>query len=236
MSKAKKQQSAEPPKAEAVLDIPVEFGNVSIGDGVARLGMKVVKERLSVTKAEKTLVARRLAGKVIMLPPDSDPKQAYFEGMDVTCEVDGVFDSAGYRSSEKHISFGVSFSRREIDTNTLADFARHSGRFVAFSADEIPDDEKDGSDDGDLEGQTYLVAQGPWADFPINKLQISDGTIKCCAKAEIKTMGDLAKWSRDGKGVRDIPGLGEVKAQRLEDATLEFWRQNPQAAEEAAKG
>jgi hypothetical protein len=131
---------------DSLLDIPVQFGKVSIGANTASIPLKCDRASLSVSKADKHMCGHRLSG--VILASDSQPDQGHFPGMDgATGELEAVFDVKGFAVKPKHLSFGLSLSIKDVDMSGLAHFANRQGRFIIYSAEAIPDDE--GGDEGD---------------------------------------------------------------------------------------
>lgn len=50
------------------------------------------------------------------------------------------------------------------------------------------------------------------------------------SKTELKTMGDLSKWLTDERHQwTDLPGIGQSKGEKLQDAMEKFWAKHPAA-------
>lgn len=139
MAKSRKETSA-------VLDIPVAFGNVSIGDKTARIGITVDRSSLSVSQADKNLCEKRLSGRIVSKPAGDAPDQASFPGMEFTTALEGVFDVKGFSVSKDSLGFGLTFAIASVDVSSLAHFAKRAGNLVVADVSAIP--ERDANGDG----------------------------------------------------------------------------------------
>lgn len=135
--------------AEAnVLDIPVEFGGVSIGDELARLGIKVSRSSLKLAQADKNLVGKRLTGWVQRTKNGEVEGQKRLPGMkDADLTLVGTFDVKRLGVSAEEISFGLAFNVRSVEVGELAQFAKRTGRLVVQGVEEIPEEEADDDED-----------------------------------------------------------------------------------------
>lgn len=62
-----------------------------------------------------------------------------------------------------------------------------------------------------------------WKDVPLSELNgIPDGVLNKLYAAQIATVGDLAAWSTDS-ALTDIAGIGQAKAETIEQALEKFW-------------
>lgn len=130
---------------ERVLDLPVEFGGVSIGETTARLGMRIKKDSLNIVQAEEAFCGRRLTG-VIRLGGGSDsPGQTTMFETDLV--VEGTFDIHRFGVGPETYTTGAMFKLNEIEIGDLARFSKGAGRLVVTDVAEIPVDEVD-EDDG----------------------------------------------------------------------------------------
>lgn len=213
----------QPAKAAAVLDVPVAFGGVSVGDETARIGVTVLRQRLNVDAAEGVFCGRRLTGRILLC--EGDPDQQSFLA-DADCEVAGVFDCKTFRVGPKEIGAGLTFSLADIDVGDLAGFAKRSGRLLVEGVADLPDEEPKKAKA--MDGQKNLLAGGPWRDFPISHLQLAEGITKSLTEAGIETVGAMADYSSGGKALTDIKGIGPGKAEQIENRMTEFWKQNPE--------
>lgn len=135
-----KKAKAEP----AVLELPVAFSNVSIGDKTCRVGVTVSRVSLTVSQADKNLCGRRLTGKLVPLANGDAPGQTYMDGTG-PAELAGIFDVKGFSATTKHIGFGLTFMLEGLDLTTIAGLAKRDGSLIVNDIQEIP--EEDGKSD-----------------------------------------------------------------------------------------
>jgi hypothetical protein len=112
-----------------VIEIPCEFGQVSIGDGTCRIGVSVNRERMNLKQADHFFAGSRLMIDVVV-DPNSEKDTA---GQQVMEGVEGkhtksTVDVKGFRVTTTHITTGLTFKREEIDLVDLADFANCNGK------------------------------------------------------------------------------------------------------------
>ncbi len=142
-----------------LLDLTVAFGNISVGDKTARVGVEIDRGDLSVSAADKNLCEKRLTGTIIAKPPGVKGDQGAFPGMEDDTEMTGIFDVKGVAFSSDQIRIGLTFALASIHVETLAKFAKRAGRLVVQAVDDIPepvkaesngehdDEDKDGDED-----------------------------------------------------------------------------------------
>jgi len=65
-----------------------------------------------------------------------------------------------------------------------------------------------------------------WRDVPIAELGLPQGIVQRLAEAAIETIGQLATHTESGQHLTDIPGIGQAKAEKIEDALQTFWERN----------
>lgn len=125
----------------AVLDVPVNFGDVSIGDGTARIGVRIDRSLLNIDAADKLLCGRRLNGRLLVTPPGDANGQTYIDpevGGELKHELESTFDVKRFSASPKNITAGLTFSLQEVEVSELSYFAKRGGRLVVASIAEIP--------------------------------------------------------------------------------------------------
>lgn len=209
----------------SVIDIPVTFCGVSIGDETARIGLKLDRSLMTLESADRLLCNRRIIGRLVLGHCDDAAGQTVLD--DVDHVVDGAFDTKGFSVKTKTFATGATFQRNELDTAEFSLFAKQSGRFIVDEVTDIPKPEKDGTREETLPGT--LKCEGPWRDVPLGELfDPTKGIWKSLAQADLATVGDLADYTATDKRLTDIEGIGPGKAQEIEDTMLEFWRYNSQ--------
>lgn len=130
-------------KPQHLLDLPCEFGGVSIGDKTARVGITVGRGDLDVEVADRHLVERRLTGTLLALPDGSQPDQGTLPGVsDGRVQIDGTFDVKGVRLGGRTFTFGATFNLKGLDVEALSHFAKRAGKLLVVGSEEIPEDEE----------------------------------------------------------------------------------------------
>ena len=217
------------------LDIPVQFGGVSIGESTARLSMRIPKESLNIVAADEAFCERRLNGRVVLGKSDDSPGQSKMFETDVA--VEATFDIHRFGVSAENYTTGATFKLKEIEVGELARFSKGAGRLVVDSIDVIPTDvveEEDDDTDSTLPG-TFTTDE-PWREVSLDTL-FSGAILKAMKGAGLSTVGDMHDYQQPSKNghvnqIGDIKGLGPAKVQQVEDRMLEFWRDNPQGSSE----
>ena len=72
------------------LDIPVQFGGVSIGESTARLSMKVPRDAIGINDADQAFCERRLTGRIVLGGGSDSPGQTKMFDTDIA--VEATFD------------------------------------------------------------------------------------------------------------------------------------------------
>lgn len=135
-------------KIEYLMELPVSYGNLSIGDKTARLGIVVGRPALSLTAADKNLCDRRVVGRILVRAGDGGPEQGSIPGLEGNDdEVKAVFDVKGFSVSKKAISFGLTMQIESIAIETLSHFAKRKGMLYVEEIGDIPEGEAEGDDD-----------------------------------------------------------------------------------------
>jgi len=129
-----------------VLELPVEYGQVSIGDKTTRIGVNVDRSELKVSDADKQLCEKRLTGRIITRPP-GNPEQGTLPGVDLETHLAGVFDVKGFSVTSDKISFGLTFALASIDVSVLAHFAKRSGRLIVEAVEALPESNGEAEED-----------------------------------------------------------------------------------------
>jgi hypothetical protein len=131
----------------AILDIPVAFGNVNVGDTTARLGCSSGRGTggLTITQADRNLCGKRLKAK-ILARTSGGSDQGSLPGAEADPEIEAVFDVKSFNVSGKHIGFGLTVQINSINISTLTHFAKREGRLAISEIADIPEDQKGGDD------------------------------------------------------------------------------------------
>lgn len=62
-----------------------------------------------------------------------------------------------------------------------------------------------------------------WRAHPMNLLDLPPGIVDALADAELRTVGDLEQFSKQGNQLTDVMGIGHVRAEMIESALERFW-------------
>lgn len=127
-------------KSKALLDLPVSFGGVSIGDETARVGFSVERERLSLENADAHLCGRRVTGWIQLTERNEHPDQGRLDGFGEPQRLEGTFDIKSIGVSRKSIHGGLTAAISEIKVEELALFAKRQGKLVIAESEEMPDE------------------------------------------------------------------------------------------------
>lgn len=206
-----------------MLDIPVEFGGVSIGEATARLGIRANRSVLNINSADEVLCGHRLTGRVVLGGEDEQPGQGRLVD-DLDHTVAAVFDCKRIGVNPTQISAGLTFTLADVDIKELARFSKGAGRLVIEAVSELPVDQDDSDDEISGETPDTLKAEGPWRDVPLDTM-FHGAVLKSLKKAGLATVGHLADYSASEKRLTDIEGIGAGKAEQIENQMLESWQQ-----------
>ncbi len=128
-------------EATQLLDVPVSFGNVSIGDGSVSISVKIDRERLNPEAADGLLCGCRAKGEIAAgeeaasAGPD---QQQTFEAM--THRKTGIFEIKGYSVRPKAISATLNLLLKDVVIQELGHFAKHDGRLRIESVAPLEED------------------------------------------------------------------------------------------------
>lgn len=127
-------------KKSDVINLPVGYGDVRVGDKTCGIRASVSLESFPLAQADKTLCERRITGRIIAKPAGWEADQQGLPTMDGDdLEMSGVFDVKSLNVSGDSIGFGLTFSIKDVDVSTLAQFAKRMGRIVIDDVSTIPD-------------------------------------------------------------------------------------------------
>jgi len=138
---AKRKRSTKKATAKTILDVPVSFGGVSIGQDTARVGIKIERGNLALDRADECFCGKRLTGKIILGRRDDAKGQGKLIE-DTDYEVAGAFDVKRIGVSPAQISTGLTFALASVDVGDLSHFAKGQGRMVVENVAELPDGEE----------------------------------------------------------------------------------------------
>lgn len=117
------------------LDVKVEFSNLSVGQDVARLGVKIHRANMDSKVAEMYLCGSRLRGQITI----EDPSASDLPGVPDIPPVEATFDVKGYGANRKSFRCGLTFAIGDVDVEKLSHFPNKKGRIVAERTGGIPE-------------------------------------------------------------------------------------------------
>lgn len=210
----------------------VTFGGVSIGENTARVSITLDRKLIHLNMADQLFCNRRLIGKVALGGIDEANNGNETQGKlidDVDHEVSGAFDVKGFRCSADVIAFGITFSLKDIDIAELAKFSKGHGRLIVNQATDIPEEPKPEKPISGNHTPSTLKLTGPRRKVSLDDLFDPTKTVrKALANANIDNVGQLADYTASGKRLTDIDGIGQTKADEIEERMVQFWKDNPE--------
>jgi hypothetical protein len=118
------------------LDVPVSFGNVSIGENTAGISVKIDRKSLNPVAADELLCGRRVEAKIAAGTTEADPDQPLlFDDLDY--QLAASFEVKGYSVRPKYIRATLNVILADIDVEVLGHFAKRQGRLVVFEVGEL---------------------------------------------------------------------------------------------------
>jgi hypothetical protein len=135
---------------DVLLELPVSYGNVAVGENVIRLGAAVSRSNMKIAQADRHLCEQRLKVKLIACPKGSTADQGVLPGMPSgDTEIKTVVDILSYGVNGKRISFGMKMMRGMVRLTDIADFAKRDGRILVYEIEKIPEEEVAGEENGE---------------------------------------------------------------------------------------
>ncbi len=215
----------------SLLDAPVQFGGVSIGDQTARLGVRISRQCIKLEHADEYFSGRRLSIQVALGGGEDSPGQMLLlDDMDFV--IASVCDVKRYGVTSDTISTGLTFSLKDTEIETLARFSKGSGRLAINQAVEIPVDvATDDDDDDDAPKKGALKTDQPWRRVSLDTL-FHGSILKALKAGGLSTVGDMADHTAKDNRLTDIRGIGGAAAEKIEDQMARFWADNPDAGKQ----
>jgi hypothetical protein len=209
-----------------VLDVPVDFKNVSIGKTTARLGASFDRSSLNINAADDTFCGHRLTGRVLLGGSDAANGQGQlFDEDEYDGVVSGIFDVKRISAGPDDISCGLTFSLKDVDIERLAKFSGGKGRVQIQDVAPLPEDV---ADEHEEDKEPMPKVDGEWRKFSLSKL-FKGALLKALIEADITTVGQMSDFNETGKELSAIAGIGPGKQAKIEETMLAFWEANPDA-------
>jgi len=112
----------------------------------------------------------------------------------------------------------------------LARFSKGRGRLAGCDIAEIPEDGEH-KEPARAEPPGTLKAQGPWRAIRLERL-FTGAVLKALLETGLGTLGELADYTASERRLTDIAGIGQAKAELIEQRMAQFWESNQDAAAE----
>lgn len=129
------------------IEIPVDFGGVSIGKASARLGLNIDRSNLSLESADEVFVGHRLTCR-ISLDREGEGNGQKSLLKDANHRIDAICDCKGIGANAGTIRTGLTFSLADVDIAELAKFSKGQGKLIVSNVAAIPEAEKAGHGEG----------------------------------------------------------------------------------------
>ena len=117
--------------------LPVEYLGVSFGKTTMRVGVKIKRESLTVSQAEKLFCDRRLWLIVTTCKAGDDPAQQTFDDS-FEQKVEGSADVKGFTVRKDELTLGLTYMLEDIDDKTLRLVHHHAGWLTIKQTGAIP--------------------------------------------------------------------------------------------------
>lgn len=199
---------------EPKLVLPVQFGDVTIGDGVAGIKVTISRDKLALEIADEYLCCKRLIGSAVIVPGVDDLDQTYMNNTGkVKHRVRGAFDVNSFSVTPKKIGARISFSIESIDIEVLSHFAKQNGFLVVELLQAIPEKRK-----ADANGQKEF-------DDDIKVLGLTEGSENILRAHNIDTVDALTTLITAG----ELKGVAKTKTciAEIEDAHFKYRQNKP---------
>lgn len=210
-------ETAEMPK----LEVEVDFGNVSIGEDVARIGVEIDRERLTLELADKFFSGSRLKVGLMAVPKGELKGQKHFEDMSELIE--GEVDVKSFSVQSDKFKTGIKFGATAISLLTLVGFRKRPGKLFAtwigdaasHDEDEFDPDEREFEAGKDRPvGQPFLKA----AAAARKGLAGSDADPAKEHKLETLEKPALKKLAKQMGATYEDQGLSELQVGAIKEA------------------
>jgi hypothetical protein len=130
---------------KAIHELPVSWRNVSFGDKDVSIGFSMSRGKHSPMAIDKILTGKRLSCRLFAGPgTDGDGQPSLIEDSDL--ELEAVFDSSGFGVKPKRYTGTLSTTIANVDSATIAKFAKRDGR-VEVTSIETPEGDDDSGDE-----------------------------------------------------------------------------------------
>lgn len=136
-------------------DIGCEFGGVTYGKNTVRVGVKIERGDVPMSRWEERLCDKRIECRLVLGHKDEAAGQAGLVDDDGV-EVAGVVDIKTISLSGGVVSFGATFQKDDADEQDATRLACRPGRFIATKVGSIPEKQKGKKPSKPATGQSQL--------------------------------------------------------------------------------
>jgi hypothetical protein len=205
----------------------VKFGDVSIGEETSRVGLTISREFCNVVAADEIFVGHRLTGCITLSKKQDATDEKQETLLDTEYAVSGSFDVTRVGITRKNITTGITFSLNDIDVSDLSHFANKTGYLIVDGVGELPLQEKEVKPH--VEGQ--FAFDGAWRFFPLKKA-FKGKILKSLLENGCDNLGLLAEYTKSGKKLVDMTGVGPGMAEEIVRVTDLIYADNPHFKED----
>lgn len=211
-------------KTKCILNIPVKFGGVSIGQETARIGVTFDRDNVALEQADEVFCGHRLSGRVVLGNRDDAPGTVPLIDSDIA--VAGSFDTKHLSVSAAQIGAGLTFNLADVNVAELARFSKGAGRLIVEGVGEIPENAP--REEHDDDGEPKHVAGSLKFDEKPEHVLLSDifkgkkRILKAFADAGLETVSDLGEFTSSDKKLADLSGMGPGSAKIVTDTMIAF--------------
>lgn len=126
-------------KSNAVLEVPVAYGSLSVGDKIARIPISIRSADCTIEQADRCLRGRQLAGRILARPEGVRATQPALPGFHTDIELVGTFEVDAFRATPKAIGATLKFSLAGINVEKLTHFANREGMLRVDGVSDLPE-------------------------------------------------------------------------------------------------
>lgn len=209
---------------KSVLDVPVEFGGVSVGQTTVRIGVRMNRDQVDLDVADEVFCGHRLNVEITLGKSDEMPNQK--KAFDAAYHVRGSADVKHMGVNADVITSGLTFSLKEIDISEIARFSKGTGKLTVYNVAELPEDAPNEHNEDEDFGDLRVDAKS-LEDVQLDQI-FTGATLKAMKGAGLATLADLAAHTRQHDGLKNIKGLGPEKTETATNRLSAFWKQNPE--------
>ena len=214
---------------DAVADLAVAFGTVSINVATAKIGAVIGKKVITTGRAEKLLCGHRLTCQLV-LQHDDEAKdgQKHLGFDDEQLILDGVADVKSISLKPESYGISLTFSKADVDVGTLSLFCKGHGRLIIREVAAIPVEERAAADSSSQGEEQDEELDLDWRAFDL--IEFFDlGLCQTCKKAGMKNLGEVIEQLK-ADGFEGKRGIGRATKAKIIERLHSFAEDNPHLA------